>query len=408
MNVNIKSKEMNSTKLEIENRHGIKLSATIEFPSNQKATHIAIFSHCFTCNSNLNAVRNINRALNNKGIAVVRFDFTGLGRSTGEFKDSHFEANVEDLLDVHEYVKQHYFAPQIIIGHSLGGAAAIVASSLITEVEVVSTIGAPADIEHTTKHFKDQLGELKENGQVQVQIGGRDFTVNQKFVDGFKKHNLPQIIQTLRKPILIFHSPVDEIVGIQNAQAIYENAHHPKSFISLDKADHLLSNEEDSLYIGDVIASWARKYLPVKEDTRLSPEEHQLVAVLRPKEDKFTTRIKSDNHGLIADEPTSVGGNNYGMSPYELVSSGLAACTVMTINMYANRKEWDVEEVTVYISHSKEKREKGLVDIFSKEITLQGNLDEKQRARLIEIASRCPVHKTLSAASIVETIERFS
>ncbi len=244
---------MNSTILNLKNRKGVSLSTTIEFPSNQKASHIAIFSHCFTCNSNMNAVRNITRSLNQNGIAVVRFDFTGLGRSGGNFENSHFEANVEDLIDVHAYVKEHYFAPELIIGHSLGGAAAIVAGSKIPDLKAVCTVGAPADIDHTTKHFKDQIGELTETGKTDVLIGGRSFTVNKTFVEGFKKHDLPQIIKSLHKPILILHSPIDETVSINNAQEIYQNATHPKSFISLDDADHLLTKRDDSIYVGNVI-----------------------------------------------------------------------------------------------------------------------------------------------------------
>ncbi|MCP4520176.1 MAG: OsmC family protein [Cytophagales bacterium] len=397
---------MNTTRLKITNRYGTDLSVTVDFPSNQKAYHIAIFSHCFTCHSNINAVRNINRALNKNGIAVVRFDFTGLGRSSGNFSDSHFEANVEDLLDVHEHITKEYFAPELIIGHSLGGSAAIVAASLLPNIKAVSTIGSPSDVEHTTKHFRDQLEELEETGKTSVQIGGRNFVIDQGFVDGFKKHKLPEIIKSLHKPILIFHSPVDETVSIDNAQEIYQNAMHPKSFISLDKADHLLTNREDSLYVGEVISSWAIKYLPKVEKERLDPDKHELVAHLNAQESKFTTTINTDNHGLTADEPTSLGGNNYGMAPYELVTAGLASCTVMTVNMYAQRKEWDLEEVMVYMSHSKEKREGEVVDIFKKELVFKGNLDQQQRNRLVEIAAKCPVHKTLSKGSLIETVER--
>lgn len=398
---------MNATALEITNRKGVLLSATMEFPSNQKASHIAIFSHCFTCTSNINAVRNINRTLNQNGIAVVRFDFTGLGNSGGDFKNSHFEANVEDLIDVHTFVSENYFAPELIIGHSLGGAAAIVAASKIEALKAVCTIGSPADIEHTTKHFKDQLSELSDVGQTNVQIGGREFTVNKNFVEGFKKHDLPKIIKALHKPILILHSPTDEIVSIKNAQEIYQNAMHPKSYISLDDADHLLTKKEDSIYVGNIIASWVGKYLPQIKTAQHNPGKHQLVGYLNAKEDDFTTVINTDNHGTLADEPIEVGGDDYGMSPYQFVTAGLAACTVMTMNMYAKRKNWPLEEAKVYLSHSKEKNEEGeMVDVFKKEIEVIGVLDETQKARLVEIAAKCPVHKTLSRSSSIETVQR--
>ncbi len=397
---------MNKTDFTLTNRHGAALSATIEFPGNRKASHIALFSHCFTCHSNINAVRNISRSLLKNGVAVVRFDFTGLGKSSGNFKDSHFEANIEDIEDVNNYITENYFAPSLIIGHSLGGSAAIVAASILDNIKAVCTIGSPAAIEHTTKHFRDQLDELNTKGETTVQIGGRPFTINQEFVDGFKQHYLPDILKSMHKPILIFHSPVDEIVSIDNAQQLYESARHPKSFVSLDKADHLLNNKEDSLYVGDVIATWVRKYLPKEEITSANPEEHQLVATLNTKEDTYTTSINSDNHGLIADEPSDIGGNNYGMSPYELVSAGLAACTAMTINMYARRKEWNLDEVKVFISHKKEKREEGTIDLFVKELDIEGDLDSDQKNRLIEIAAKCPVHKTLANASVIETKQR--
>lgn len=382
---------MSSTHLTIKNRHGVDLYATIEFPNNQKASEIAIFAHCFTCTSNINAVRNISRSLTQNGIAVVRFDFTGLGKSKGKFENSHFEANVEDLQDVHEYITKKYFAPSLIIGHSLGGLAAIVAASLIPTIKAVSTIGSPASIEHTTKHFKDQIQGLSEKGFTKVIIGGRDFTVNKKFVDGFNRHDVKNIITSLRKPLLIFHSPVDEIVGIENAKIIYENAKHPKSFVSLDKASHLLEDKSDSLYVGEIISTWVKKYLPNNDIKKLSPDDYQLVAKLNSEEGKFITTIKTESHGLIADEPISVGGTNIGMSPFELLASGLAACTAMTVNLYAQRKEWDLKEVLVYVDYEKVQSS----DVFKKKIKLVGDLDEIKRKRLIENASKCPVHKTV-------------
>ena len=395
---------INSTILKIENRHGAVLSASIEFPANQKASHIAIFAHCFTCNSSLHVVKHISRSLTTAGFAVVRFDFTGLGKSEGNFADSHFGANIQDLEDVHTYIAEKYFAPELIIGHSLGGAAAIVAASVIPDLKAVCTIGAPSDIVHTTKHFKDQVDTSSAEGESDVTIGGRTFAINEKFVEGFTKHDLPEIIKSLSKPILVLHSPIDEMVSISHAQTIYQNAMHPKSYVSLDKANHLLTKEDDSVYAGEVIATWVRKYLPREAVEAKQLHDHELVATLNTLEDKFTTSINSADHGLIADEPLSFGGNNYGMAPYELVTAGLAACTVMTINLYAKRKKWALEEVTVFMSHDKEQRDGERIDVFKKELVFKGDLDEEQKQRLTEIASKCPVHKSLTNGSLIETV----
>lgn len=394
---------MNTTKCKIESRKGTNLNATIDFPNNQKPKQFAIIAHCFTCHSQFNAIRSIVQGLNQNGIAVVRFDFTGLGKSEGDFEESHFEANVEDLVDIYNYISKIYKAPQLLIGHSLGGAAAIVAASLLETVKAVATIGTPSDVEHTTKHFAAQVKNLKKGEKTEVNIGGRKFNISQEFVEGFKKHNLSSIIKNLRKPILVMHAPFDQIVDIKNAHEIYQNAMHPKSFVSLDDADHLLSNKEDSLYVGEVIGTWAKRYIEMKSEMKRDPNEHQVVGHLNLIEDNFTTSINSQDHGLIADEPIAVGGDNLGMAPYELLSSGLAACTVMTIKLYAERKGWDVQEVYCYVNHSNQKIGEENVDVFSKSLKFVGNLDEKQTERLRQIAGKCPVHKTLEKAVNVET-----
>jgi pimeloyl-ACP methyl ester carboxylesterase len=253
---------MTSSKLKIQNRKGLILNASLELPANQKPNYYAVFAHCFTCSSSLSAVRHISRALTQDGFAVVRFDFTGLGRSEGEFVDSHFSANVEDLLDVHTYMTEHYDAPGLLIGHSLGGAAVLVAASKIDTVKAVATVGAPATVNHVTHLFSHQVEEIKSKGDVEVNIGGRPFVINQDFVEEFDKINLPTIVKDLRKPLLIMHSPFDKIVGIENAQKLYHNALHPKSFVTLDDADHLLSKEKDSQYVGEIIGTWAKRYFP--------------------------------------------------------------------------------------------------------------------------------------------------
>lgn len=394
---------MNTKKITITNRNGVQLATSIDFPNHQKPKQFALFAHCFTCTSNLNAVRNISKTLNKKGIAVARFDFTGLGKSEGDFSASHFEANVEDLLDVNKYLVTHYQAPQLIIGHSLGGSAAIVAASKLDNIKAVVTIGSPANIKHTTRHFADQVEDLKAGEQAEVVISGRTFTISGEFVEGFKKHKLPETIKSLRKPILVMHAPFDKIVSIKNAHEIYHNALHPKSFISLDNADHLLTKKEDSLYVGEMIASWSSRYIDLQAVESPNPDSHQLVAHLNLEEDNFTTTINTKNHGIIADEPKNVGGSDYGMAPFELVSAGLAACSVMTLKLYAERKNWDLKEVYTYVSHSKEVVDGNKKDVFSKTLDFVGDLDEKQKERLRQIAGKCPVHKTLQQASEIKT-----
>ncbi len=402
---------MKSNRIKIQNRDGIKLSATLDLPANQKPKHFAIFAHCFTCTSNYGAIKNISRALTLKGFGVLRFDFTGLGRSEGAFADSHFSSNICDLEDVYQYLKKHYQAPNLIVGHSLGGAAAIVAASRIDGIKAVATIGAPADIEHTTQHFASQIKEIQAEGEIEVSIGGRPFKINRKFVEAFSKTDLPTIVKTLRKPILVMHAPFDKIVGIENAQNIFHNAFHPKSFVSLDNADHLLSKKEDSRYVGEVIGTWVHRYLCNEDDTKIDTLGEQVAGHLDLEEDNFATTIQMKNHALIADEPVSVGGDDYGPSPYELLNAGLAACTVMTLKMYAQRKKWDLQEVYVYLSHSKKHMQDAsesktiFLDHIDKKLKFIGNLTPEQRARLLVIAGKCPVHKTLQSEVQITSVE---
>ncbi|WP_178990643.1 bifunctional alpha/beta hydrolase/OsmC family protein [Winogradskyella schleiferi] len=402
---------MKSTKLKIKNRKGLTLNAHLELPANQKPNYYAIFAHCFTCSSSFSAVKNVSRALTQDGFAVLRFDFTGLGRSEGEFADSHFSANVEDLLDVQTYMTENYKAPSLLVGHSLGGAAVLVAASKIDAIKAVATISAPSTVEHVKHLFSHQVEETEDKGDIEVNIGGRPFIINQDFVKEFDNTDLPEIVKNLRKPLLIMHSPFDNIVGIENAEQLYKNAHHPKSFITLDNADHLLSNEKDSQYAGEMIGTWAKRYFPKVENVMLSTEGEQLVGHLNIEEDNFTTSIQTKNHSFIADEPASIGGNDFGPSPYEYLNAALAACTVMTLKMYSERKKWDLKEVFVYISHSRKHSDDLQVavdqpkymDHITKKLKFVGDLDTKQQERLKEIASRCPVHKTIASDVIFET-----
>lgn len=402
---------MKSQKLKITNRKGIILNAQLELPANQKPNHYAIFAHCFTCSSSLGAVRHISRSLAQEGFAVVRFDFTGLGQSEGEFADSHFSANIDDLLDVHEYITTHYDAPSLLVGHSLGGAAVLVAASKLKAVKAVATVGAPATVTHVKHLFSEGIKSIEEKGEAEVNIGGRPFKIDKDFVAEFDKTDLPAIVKSLRKPLLIMHSPFDKIVGIENAEQLYKTAFHPKSFVTLDNADHLIREEKDSRYVGEVIGTWAKRYFPRVKDETLSTEGEQLVGHLNIVEDNFTTSIQTKNHTLIADEPISVGGNDFGPSPYEYLNAALAACTVMTLKLYAERKQWDLKEVFVYISHSRKHSDDLQIEVdkpkyldhITKKLKFVGNLDAKQKERLKEIASRCPVHRTIESEVIFET-----
>ncbi|WP_272151554.1 bifunctional alpha/beta hydrolase/OsmC family protein [Tenacibaculum aiptasiae] len=403
---------MRITKLNITNKKGYKLQAYLELPVNQKPNYYAIFAHCFTCSSTLGAVKNISRSLTKHGFGVIRFDFTGLGRSEGNFSESYFSANVDDLIAVNNYITEHFEAPCLLIGHSLGGAAAIVSASKLENIKAVATIGAPADVAHVKHLFSHGIENIENEDSVEVNIGGRPFKINQEFVSDFDKINLAEVTKSLRKPILILHSPVDTIVGVNNAQELYLNAHHPKSFISLDNADHLLSDPKDSIYAGNVIGTWVARYFPQKENTMLETKGEQLVGHLNLVEDNFTTTIQSKNHTLIADEPASIGGDDFGPSPYEYLNAGLIACTAMTLKLYAERKKWDLQEVFVYVTHSRkhsddlgiEIEKPTYLDHISKKLKFVGNLDEQQKERLKEIASKCPVHKTLASQVIFNTI----
>ncbi|QHI35168.1 hypothetical protein IMCC3317_05140 [Kordia antarctica] len=403
---------MNSTKLQIKNAQGNHLNAYLELPANQKPNYYAIFAHCFTCSSTLSAVKNISRTLTSYGFGVLRFDFTGLGRSEGEFAESHFSGNVADLLAVQNYMTENYEAPCLLVGHSLGGAAVLVAASQLDDIKAVATIGAPSNVSHVKHLFSHGVDEISENENVQVNIGGRPFTINNEFMSDFDKTDLPKIVKNLRKPLLILHSPIDKIVGIDNAKELYVSAHHPKSFVSLDDADHLLSNERDSRYAGNMIGTWVERYFPKQENQMINTEGEHLVGHLNLVEDKFTTKIQTKNHTMIADEPISVGGDDFGPSPYQYLYAGLAACTTMTLKMYADRKQWDLQEVFVYISHSKksnvelnipmEKPTK--LDFITKKLKFVGNLTDEQKQRLKEIAAKCPVHKTLAGNVVFESL----
>lgn len=400
---------MNQQKLYFQNREGHQLSGRLELPANRHPHNYVLFAHCFTCNKNLSAVRNISRALTSQGFGVFRFDFTGLGESEGDFADTNFSGNVDDLVIAAEFLAKEYEAPTVLVGHSLGGAAVLFAASKLPEVKAVATIGAPSDPEHVTHLLKSSINEINQNGKAIVNLSGRDFTIKKQFIDDLKSKSLPSIISDFGKALLVMHSPQDLTVGIKNAEQIYHAAKHPKSFVSLDGADHLLMRKEDSNYVGQVIAGWSSRYLETSE-TGLLKTNHEVVASLNT-EDGFTTNMKVGDHFITADEPESVGGNNFGPNPYELVSAGLSACTAMTIQMYVKRKGWDLQNVEVHTSYSKQhaldcencEDPNAKIDVFDREIKLTGSLDEKQINRILQIADKCPVHRTLHSETEVRT-----
>jgi len=402
---------MNIQKINFTNAEGQQLVGRLELPINQHPHNFAIFAHCFTCNKNLSAVKNITRELTSNGFGVLRFDFTGLGESEGDFENTNFSGNVDDLISASNYLKGNHTAPTLLIGHSLGGAAVIFAASKIDSVKAVATIGAPSNPKHVKHLIQNSVEEIKATGKANVSIGGRPFTIKKQFLDDIETKSLPDVAQNLRKALLVMHSPQDTTVGIENAEQIYVAARHPKSFVTLDGADHLLMKKEDSIYVGSVIATWAKRYISIPKIDTISTT-HQAVASLDA-EDGFTTQMTVGSHTMMADEPVSYGGNDFGPSPYEFVSAGLSACTAMTVQMYVKRKGWDLQNIEVHTSHTKVVKqivENGeqkeiKVDTFNREIKLKGNLDDKQIQRMLQIADKCPVHKTLhSAIEVITTL----
>jgi putative redox protein len=403
---------MQFQKLTFRNAAGQRLDARLDLPMDEKPHAYAIFAHCFTCTKNFNAVVNISRALTRDKIAVLRFDFTGLGESEGDFSNTGFSSNVSDLVAAAEFLKSGFDAPKLLIGHSLGGAAVLQAAASIPSSLAVATIGAPADLSSVARFLSREGPEIRSKGEARVTLAGRSFRIRKEFVDELDRSSMEQSIRQLGKALLIFHSPRDTIVGIESAGKIFRAARHPKSFISLDQADHLLSSRSDSLYAGAVLAAWAGKYIGSPEDR--DREERDLTdnrIVVHTGQTGYRTEILAGAHRLIADEPFAVGGSGTGPSPYDYLVSALGACTSMTLRMYADRKEWPLESIVVRLKHRKVhardcsecESKSGRIDVVEREIELRGPLDAEQRERLLEIADRCPVHRTLHSEVRVET-----
>ena len=386
------------------------LAARLDMPDGPHLA-TAIFAHCFTCSKDITAARRVSARLTTMGYAVLRFDFTGLGHSEGEFENTSFTSNVSDLIAAHDALCARGMTPTLMIGHSLGGAAVLKAAAALSGIKAVVTIGAPADPSHVVNNFADALPQIARDGVAEVNLGGRPFRIGQEFIDDISGQSLTDAIGKLHAALLVLHAPRDAIVGVDNAATIFLAAKHPKSFISLDDADHLISRHEDAEYAADVIAAWARKYLPKVDVVADDPIPEGILRVTEADADGFLQDIRSgDNHHALADEPVAFGGTNKGMSPYGFLSAALGACTSMTIRMYARRKKMALTHVRVDISHAKSHAKDAAtngatkVDVFERRIYLDGDLTDDERAKLLVIADKCPVHKTLEHSSRIETL----
>ncbi|MCM2560993.1 bifunctional alpha/beta hydrolase/OsmC family protein [Lutimaribacter sp. EGI FJ00015] len=400
---------MTTERINFEGHGGHDLAARLDMPDGPHLA-TALFAHCFTCGKDIVAARRIATRLAAMGIAVLRFDFTGLGHSEGEFANTSFSSNIDDLLRAANYLEGRGMAPGLLIGHSLGGAAVIRAASQIDSVKAVVTLGAPHDPAHVTHNFSDALPRIAEQGAAEVDLGGRKFCIGREFIEDVRAGPLDQALAGMRAALLVMHAPRDAVVGVDNATAIFSAKKHPKSFVTLDDADHLITRAEDAEYAAGVIAAWSGKYLNLRAPTPPPGAPEGIVRASEADANGFLQDIQSGpHHHALADEPVAYGGTNRGMSPYGFMAAGLAACTSMTIRMYARRKGWPLEHVSVDVSHDKVHAQDAggatgdKVDRFTRRIRLDGELDKDQRARLLEIADRCPVHRTLERASSVKT-----
>lgn len=381
---------------------GHTLSGRLERPAGpQLAT--AIFAHCFTCSKDISAAKRIATRLAAMGIAVLRFDFTGIGASEGDFADTSFSSNVDDIHAAARALADANMAPSLIIGHSLGGAAVLKAAPDMAGIKGVVTIGAPFDPGHVTHNFADALDTIDRDGKAEVSLAGRPFTIGKTFVDDVHQTSLLASIGKLHAALLVLHAPLDQTVGIENATQIYTAAKHPKSFVTLDGADHLVSAADDAAYAADTIATWARRYVDLPAPKAAIDVPEGVLRVTEADPTGFLQDVQSGPHHLLGDEPAKYGGTNQGLTPYGFLSAALGTCTSMTIRMYARRKDWALTGVSVDVSHEKTHADGQKIDNFTRLITLSGNLDADQRARLLDIADKCPVHKTLEASATVTT-----
>lgn len=380
------------------NREGLELTGDVELPPGGHWEATALFAHCFTCTRNIKAARNISRALAAAGFAVLRFDFTGLGQSEGEFAETTFSSNLDDLEDAATWMADGLAAPQLLVGHSLGGTAAIACADRLDSVRAVATLAAPDRADHVLQQFGDDLETIEREGSAEVRLAGRPFRIRKDFVDDAREHSLHERLASLKRALLVLHSPLDETVSIENASRIFTAAKHPKSFVSLDDADHLLSEERDSRYAGAVISAWAERFLELR-----APSPPAGLRVSGRTADGFLCRVQAGEHTLLADEPEDNGGDDRAPDPYEYLAGALGACTVMTLNLYARHKGLSVERVTCEVRHDRVHAEDcddcektgGRIDRLRRDIDIEGDIDDDRKQRMLEIAERCPVHRTL-------------
>lgn len=401
---------MKTERLEFTGFDGSTLAARLDLPVGKPAAY-ALFAHCFTCSKDIPAARRIAQRLASLGIAVLSFDFTGLGHSAGEFANTGFSSNIQDLIKAVDFLRDQYEAPQLLIGHSLGGAAVLAAASSVPEAKAIVTIGSPAEPEHVLHNISDHIDEIFIEGEAEVLLAGRPFTIKEQFIEDICGKKLTDAVGNLKKALLVMHAPLDETVELENAAKLFQMAKHPKSFITLDSADHLLSRTEDAEYAAEMISAWVQRYIDVTLLPKLMDAPEGITRVSEADANSFTQDISAAGHHLIADEPASYGGSYLGPTPYQLVAAGLGACTSMTIRMYARQKQLPLEHLQVDVSHNKVHAEDcescgqngGKLDRFERRITLTGDLTDEQRTRLLEIANRCPVHRTLEGKIEIKT-----
>ncbi|ACP22906.1 hypothetical protein NGR_b14550 (plasmid) [Sinorhizobium fredii NGR234] len=403
----------NTQRLQFAGHSGATLAARLDLPNGPLRAY-ALFAHCFTCSKDLAAARRVAAELAREGIAVLRFDFTGLGSSEGEFASTNFSSNVGDLLSAADYLRRHYQAPSLLIGHSLGGAAVLAVAGEIPEVRAVATVGAPADVGHVLKNFGASLEEIEASGAAEVDLAGRRFLVKKQFVEDARAQRIKDAVARMKKPLLILHAPLDQTVGIENANEIFLAAKHPKSFVSLDKADHLLTDPEDAAFAGRIISGWLTRYLAADTPQGTEPIEH--VRVTETGEGKFQNAVQAGGHRLFVDEPEAAGGLDSGPSPYDFLSIALGACTSMTLRLYAEHKKLNLGRIGVDVSHAKihakdceectnsERSGDGRIDRFDRIISVGGEVSEELRGKIAEIADKCPVHRTLESVAKIRTI----
>lgn len=404
---------MRIERLDFPNGRGDTLAAALDLPDGPPRA-FAVFAHCFTCSKGSHAARRISMALAARGLATLRFDFTGLGGSDGDFANTHFSSNLDDLEAAVAHLRATGRAPALLVGHSLGGAAVIAAARRAPEVRAIATIGAPYDVAHVVQQFGDQAEAVRAKGEAVVRLAGRPFTVRRAFLDDVAAHQLDGHLASLGRALLILHAATDQTVGIDHAGRIFAAARHPKSFISLDRADHLLTAPQDAAYVADVIAAWASRYLPDAAPATapgVQPADHGVVTVSETRRSTFEADIRMGPHRLSADEPVRLGGTDAGPGPYELLLAALGACTTMTLRLYADRKGLPLERSAVTLTHGRVHKEDcegcegdgPLIEVIDKTLRLDGPLSAEERAKLLEISTKCPVHRTLTGRPTIRT-----